>query len=79
VCTSARYFESPAHGGSHLICKCVAFHLPGWLLLQGVNITNTDWSDVVLRKDQQMFLCKIANGTNPTTGVDTRESLVCPN
>ncbi|KAF6262478.1 hypothetical protein COO60DRAFT_1496233, partial [Scenedesmus sp. NREL 46B-D3] len=33
---------------------------------KGVNITNTDWSDVVLRKDQQMFLCKLANGTNPT-------------
>lgn len=46
---------------------------------KNVNITNTDWSDVVLRKDQQMFLCKIANGTNPTTGVDTRESLICPN
>lgn len=47
-------------------------------LLQGARITGTDWSDVVLRKDQQMFLCKLADGTNPTTGVDTKESLLCP-
>jgi hypothetical protein len=30
-------------------------------VLQAVNITNTDWSDVVLRKDQHMCLCKILN------------------
>lgn len=40
-------------------------------------IENTDWTEVVLRKDVQKALCKIASGTNPTTGVDTRESLVC--
>lgn len=45
---------------------------------QGAKIDDTDWSDVVLRKDQQMYLCSIAAGTNPVTGVDTRESLVCP-
>lgn len=46
--------------------------------LQGATITGTDWSDVVLRKDMQKYLCSIADGTNPVTGVDTRESLVCP-
>jgi hypothetical protein len=25
-----------------------------WLSLQNTNITNTDWTDVVLRKDQQV-------------------------
>ncbi|GIL82790.1 hypothetical protein Vretimale_8346 [Volvox reticuliferus] len=43
-----------------------------------VTITGSDWTDVVLRKDVQKELCAIADGVNPTTGVSTRESLLCP-
>lgn len=58
-------------------------------VLEGAMLTNTqfrliksiegaDFTDALIRKDIMMGLCKIASGTNPTTGVETRESLNCP-
>lgn len=43
----------------------------------GAIIDGADFTDVLLRKDIQKKLCKVAKGTNPTTGRDTRESLEC--
>lgn len=44
---------------------------------EGSNIEGADFTDVMLRQDAQNMLCKIAKGTNPVTGRETRETLMC--
>jgi uncharacterized protein YjbI with pentapeptide repeats len=43
----------------------------------GAIIDGADFTDVLLRSDIQKKLCKVAKGTNPKTGRDTRDTLEC--
>eukprot|EP00250_Pteridium_aquilinum_P015454 c22588_g1_i1 orf=468-1139(-) len=43
----------------------------------GADITGADFTDSIVDKSQRLKMCTKAMGTNPVTGVDTRESLFC--
>ncbi|XP_010262599.1 PREDICTED: thylakoid lumenal 15 kDa protein 1, chloroplastic [Nelumbo nucifera] len=44
---------------------------------RGSIITGADFTDVPLRDDQREYLCKVADGVNPTTGNATKDTLLC--
>ncbi len=43
----------------------------------GAIIAGADFTDVLLRRDEQNKLCQLAKGINPTTGRHTRKTLFC--
>ena len=44
---------------------------------EGSDINGADFTGAIIDRYQTYLLCQRAEGTNPTTGVDTRESLLC--
>lgn len=43
----------------------------------GAEITGADFTEAIVDKSQRLKMCKKATGTNPVTGVGTRDSLFC--
>ena len=43
----------------------------------GARIENADFSDALIDRASQRQLCRTASGTNPVSGVGTRDSLAC--
>mmetsp|Transcript_3036 Transcript_3036/g.7775 ORF Transcript_3036/g.7775 Transcript_3036/m.7775 type:complete len:273 (-) Transcript_3036:18-836(-) len=52
-------------------------YISGNTNLKVKSIAGADFTDALLRKDQQKYLCGIAKGTNTFTKVDTADSLGC--
>ena len=45
--------------------------------LTGSSIRGADFTNALVDRAQQIALCRVADGKNPTTGADTRASLGC--
>ena len=46
-------------------------------LVEGATITGADFTNALLSPTTERMLCKMASGTNPTTGRKTKDTLFC--
>lgn len=46
--------------------------------MNDADVAGADFTDALIDPAVVIKLCKYASGTNSRTGVDTRESLMCP-
>ncbi|MEM9213437.1 MAG: pentapeptide repeat-containing protein [Cyanobacteria bacterium P01_F01_bin.150] len=44
---------------------------------EGTNVEGADFTDVLLDNEMYELLCEVADGVNPVTGRETRETLAC--